>query len=281
MSGFWTSFNQIFYTMPEYIRDFVDTRPMTEFVTGIFGDDSIEKVATVSDLERDEVVRNLELFLSGEASAEETSETLLKSKVRQSVQQVQDLGAAHAGDATAMANAAIANGRQFNPEYIVNINAGGIVLFQVLVSFLMARFHRFTTMIVGMLVAAAGIGMSFFAGGTGMTGMGASVWMVALGLLTFSFGEMMASPTSQEYVGRIAPAEKKALYMGYYFVAVALGNLFGGILSGELYAQLALGMGRPDLMWLSFGGIMLLTALMFVLYDKFALPRHRAEGLTG
>ena len=61
-------------------------------VTGIFGDDSIEKVATVSDLERDEVVRNLELFLSGEASAEETSETLLKSKVRQSVQQVQELG---------------------------------------------------------------------------------------------------------------------------------------------------------------------------------------------
>ena len=30
MSGFWTSFNQIFYTMPEYIRDFTETRPMIE-----------------------------------------------------------------------------------------------------------------------------------------------------------------------------------------------------------------------------------------------------------
>ena len=56
-----------------------------------------------------------------------------------------------------------------------------------------------------------------------------------MSLFTISIGEMMASPTSQEYVGRIAPADKKALYMGYYFVAVALGNLFGGILSGELY----------------------------------------------
>jgi dipeptide/tripeptide permease len=280
MSGFWTAFNQIFYTMPEYIRDFVETRPMTEFVTGVFGDDSIERVATVSDLERGEVVRHLNLFLSNEVSAEETAETLLGSKVRQSPEELQALAAAHPGDAEAMAAEAIASGRQFNPEYIVNINAGGIVLFQVLVSFLMARFHRFTTMIIGMLVAAAGIGMSFFAGGTGLTGMGASVWLVALGLLTFSFGEMMASPTSQEYVGRIAPAEKKALYMGYYFVAVALGNLFGGILSGELYGNLALRMNRPDLMWLAFGGIMLLTALMFVLYNKFALPKHQSDGLT-
>jgi dipeptide/tripeptide permease len=281
MSGFWTSFNQIFYTMPEYIRDFVETRPMTEFVTGIFGEDSIERVATVSDLERAEVVRNLQLFVDGEATAEETSEVLLASKVRQSPEQLQAMMSTQPGAAEEMASEAIANGRQFNPEYIVNINAGGIVLFQVLVSFLMARFHRFTTMIVGMIVAAAGIGMSFFAGGAGMTGIGASVWLVALGLLTFSFGEMMASPTSQEYVGRIAPAEKKALYMGYYFVAVALGNLFGGILSGELYGNLALRMGRPDLMWLSFGGIMLLTALMFLLYDKFALPRHKGGTVTG
>ncbi len=68
--------------------------------------------------------------------------------------------------------------------------------------------------------------------------------------------------------------------MGYYFVAIALGNLFGGILSGELYGKLARDMQRPDLMWLAFGGIMLLTALVFVLYNKFALPRHKSDSLT-
>ncbi|RKZ15271.1 MFS transporter [bacterium] len=280
MSGFWTSFNQIFYTMPEYIRDFVETRPMTDFVTGIFGEDSHEKVATVSVLEHAEVVKHLGFYLNGEADGVTTSQELLLSKVRQSPAQLEALAAEHPGDATAMAAAAIDAGRQFNPEYIVNINAGGIVIFQVLVSFLMGRFHRFTTMIVGMTVAAVGIGMSFLAGGEGMIGLGSSVWLVAAGLLTFSFGEMMASPTSQEYVGRIAPSEKKALYMGYYFVAVALGNLFGGILSGELYGKLAKEMGRPDLMWLSFGGIMLFTALMFVAYNRFALPRDQADGLT-
>ncbi len=101
-----------------------------------------------------------------------------------------------------------------------------------------------------------------------------------MGLFIFAIGEMMASPTSQEYVGRIAPEDKKALYMGYYFVAVALGNLFGGILSGELYGRLARDMERPDLMWLLFGGIMLVTAAIFLLYNRFALPRDSADTLV-
>jgi len=179
-----------------------------------------------------------------------------------------------------LTNRVIAEGRQVNPEFIVNINAGAIVLFQVLVSFLMGRFHRFTTMIIGMFIASVGIGFSSLAGGAGMVGAGSLIWIVAGGIFIFSFGEMMASPTSQEYVGRIAPGDKKALYMGYYFVAIALGNLFGGILSGQLYGTLARDMQRPDLMWMAFGGIMLMTTIVFMLYNKFALPKDRADSLT-
>ncbi len=282
MSGFWTSFNQIFYTMPEYIRDFVETRPMIDFAETVFGAEGVaEKVATVSPLERDEIVRDLREFVAGEEDADKTAHDLVLSKVRRTSAQLEQLREQYGSDVEAMSVAAIRDGRQFNPEYIVNIDAGAIVIFQVLVSFMMARFHQFTTMIVGMIIAAAGIGLSFFAGGEGTIGLGGSVWIVALGLFTFAIGEMMASPTSQEYVGRIAPSDKKALYMGYYFVAVALGNLFGGILSGELYGKLARDMQRPDLMWLTFGAIMLATALIFLLYDRFALPRNSKESLTG
>ena len=114
-----------------------------------------------------------------------------------------------------------------------------------------------------------------------MTGVGGLIWVVAGGIFIFSFGEMMASPTSQEYVGRIAPKGKTALYMGYYFVAVALGNLFGGILSGELMQKFTYDMGRPDYMWATFGGIMLFTALIFMTYNKFALPRGSKETMMG
>ncbi len=355
MSGFWTSFNQIFYTMPEYIRDFTETKPLIHTAEKIFGkgdptDPSsgvAAKIATINDAERGEIVRlvvNLQkavtpgelpgreilgllpakqfesiiggvspeirsLFDGGDRhgvvkalaesqlatifmSAEEVigsdwrnvprqealngaSRTLLLSKVRMAPQQLKAM-AVPGVDPELVTDRIIQAGRQMNPEFIVNINALGIVLFQVIVSFMMGRFHRFTTMIVGMMIAAVGIGFSSLAGTEGMIGAGGLVWIVAAGILTFSFGEMMASPTSQEYVGRIAPADRKALYMGYYFVAIALGNLFGGILSGQLYGKFARDMQRPDLMWLSFGGIMLLTAIVFVLYNRFALPKSAA-----
>lgn len=164
-------------------------------------------------------------------------------------------------------------GRQVNPEHIVNFDALAIVLLQVIVSYMMSKFHQFTTMIVGMVIAAIGIGLAAFAGGTMIGPVGGSLLIVAAGIVIFAVGEMMASPTSQEYVSRIAPPDRVAVYMGYYFVSVALGNLFGGILSGQLYGKLARDMQRPDLMWLAFGGIMLGTAILFVLYDRFAIPK--------
>lgn len=282
MSGFWTSFNQIFYTMPEYIRDFVETEPILEFAESLGFDR--ENWATINELERADIAAQMgRLTTSGQSEEDLTAaaRALTLSKVRVTPAELRAVLDQNGGDAVAMAEQVIRQGRQMNPEFLVNINAGGIVLFQVLVSFMMARFHRFTTMIVGMVVASVGIGLSAIAGGEGAVGVGALVWVVAAGILTFSFGEMMASPTSQEYVGRIAPADKKALYMGYYFVAVALGNLFGGILSGELYGHFARDLERPDLMWLSFGGIMLATAVIFLLYNRLALPRHAANSLTG
>lgn len=171
-------------------------------------------------------------------------------------------------------------GRQVNPEHIVNFDALAIVLLQVVVSFLMGKFHQFTTMIVGMVIAAVGIGLPFIGHGTMIGPVGGLLIVVILGIVIFAIGEMMASPTSQEYVGRIAPRDRVGVYMGYYFVAVALGNLFSGILSGQLYGKLARDMHRPDLMWLAFGGIMLLTAILFLAYDRFALVRSAPKPAT-
>lgn len=294
MSGFWTSFNQIFYTMPEYIRDFVDTRPLIHAAESIFGESDPDNpdegiastMATINNEERAVIESEMQKLLTADGKApdeeqlEASSKALLASKVRLRPKELADIVQDTGQDLEKATNKAIVQGRQVNPEYIVNINALSIVIFQVLISYIMARFHRFTTMVVGMIIAAVGIGLSMFAGSEGMIGTGGIIWIVAGGIFIFSFGEMMASPTSQEYVGRIAPGDKKALYMGYYFVAVALGNLFGGILSGELMAKFTYEMNRPDLMWLSFGIIMLSTAIIFVLYNRLALPKHQSGSLT-
>jgi proton-dependent oligopeptide transporter, POT family len=65
--------------------------------------------------------------------------------------------------------------------------------------------------------------------------------------------------------------------MGFYFWTIALGNIFGGRLSGELYGSLARDQGRPDLMWMIFGGLALLTAVILVLYDRLILKRGNPE----
>jgi dipeptide/tripeptide permease len=286
MSGFWTAFNQIFITMPEYIRDFVETKPVIEAFQAVWGPDVVSKVATINEDERNSITDTLKSIVTAEAAGtltdaqvEESAQSLLAYKVRIAPAMLRGI-VDEGGDIVTVTDRVIDAGRQFNPEFIVNIDAGAIILFQMLVSFGMGRFHRFTTMIVGMCVAGVGIGLSALAGGEGMLGAGSSVWLVCLGLLTFAFGEMMASPTSQEYVGRIAPRDKVALYMGYYFVAIALGYLFGGILSGQLYGKLARDMQRPDLLWLVFGILMFGTACVFLLYNKFALPKDQAASLT-
>lgn len=208
LSGFWTVFNQIFFTLPEYIRDFTETASILLWLQGFF--------ATFG--------------MSGLA--------------------------AHMGEL-------VAQGYKINPEYLINIDAGAIIIFQVVVSWIIARFKIFFSLVLGTIVAALSMIALVF---------GASGWLVVFGIVVFAFGEMMTSPKSQEYIGRIAPEDRKALYMGYYFVAIALGNLFGGVLSGQLYGKLARDMGRPDLMWLIFAALGFLTAIALYLYDKWIVP---------
>jgi dipeptide/tripeptide permease len=106
---------------------------------------------------------------------------------------------------------------------------------------------------------------------------GTTGWVVVAGIAVFSFGEMMASPKSKEYTGKIAPPGKTALYMGYFYWCVALGNLFGGILSGQFYAAFARDMNRPDIMWLTFALIAVGTAVLIYAYDKMVIKKRAVE----
>jgi dipeptide/tripeptide permease len=163
-----------------------------------------------------------------------------------------------------------AAGGQVNPEWISNLDPFFIILFQIVVSLIVARMGRFPGMITGLVMAGIGTSLPFFMGHGQPGTLVASGWLVVLAVFFFAIGEMMASPTSQEYIGRIAPSNKVALYMGYYFVAIALGNLFGNVLSGVLYGKLARDAGRPDLMWLVFGSVSFATAVALAFYNRYA-----------
>jgi MFS family permease len=88
--------------------------------------------------------------------------------------------------------------------------------------------HRkpLSTMVAGFLVCSIGMALTLFS-------QNALFTLVAI--FVFSLGEMAGSPKITEYIGRIAPQDKKALYMGYSFIPVFLGSFFAGFVSGNVY----------------------------------------------
>ena len=103
--------------------------------------------------------------------------------------------------------------------------------------------------------------------------MSLTVWVIVAAVLVFSVGEMLASPRSKEYAGRIAPPGKVGMYMGYFYWCVALGNLFGGLLSGITYQHFGPvergGVDQPDVMWAIFAGLALLSAVLLWLFNRW------------
>jgi proton-dependent oligopeptide transporter, POT family len=166
VAGFWTMYYQLFFTLPVFISQWVDTASLYNFFSNY-----IPFVAKVY------------------------------------------------GD----------NG-QMESEFIVNSDAFFIILFQILISALVMKKKPLNTMLAGFIIAS--IGMAF-------TLMTQNVIYTIIAMLIFGIGEMTASPKITEYIGRIAPVDSKALYMGYSFLPVFLGSIFAGFISGGVYQDMS------------------------------------------
>ncbi len=115
---------------------------------------------------------------------------------------------------------------QMQAEFITNFDAMYIILFQVIVSGIVMKWRPLRSMMVGFLVCAIGMALTLTT---------QNVLFTLVAIYIFAIGEMAGSPKITEYIGRIAPAEKKALYMGYSFIPVFVGNVFAGFISGNVY----------------------------------------------
>ncbi|MDZ7635516.1 MAG: MFS transporter [Bacteroidales bacterium] len=105
-----------------------------------------------------------------------------------------------------------------------------IILFQLVVSSVTARVRPLNSIMSGIFILAFGLGMMF---------ANLNPWIIVLGVLIFGIGEMASSPKVQEYLGGIAPADRKALYMGTAFLPIALGHIGAGWISGKPYEIMA------------------------------------------
>ena len=165
--GFWTMYNQLFYTLPVFIEQWIDTTVIYNAIDNI---------------------------------------------------------------SPALASAIGNDSGNISPEMLVNIDALYIVIFQVIISTIVMKYRPLNTMISGFLISAIGIGLWFVT---------RNPFYLFLTIFIFGIGEMVSSPKILEYIGRIAPKDKVALYMGCYFLPMAGGNFFAGIISGDVYGRMS------------------------------------------
>jgi MFS family permease len=117
-------------------------------------------------------------------------------------------------------------GLQVPQELILSLNAGLIVALIIPVSWLVRRLRTLTAMLIGMAVATGGVLVA------GLTQNG---WVLVLGIVFFSLGEMLTGPKKNEYLGLIAPPGKKGLYLGYVNIPVGIGGFIGSKMAGHIY----------------------------------------------
>ncbi len=162
MIGFWTMFNQLFYTLPNFITDWVNSANISDWI-------------------------NQNLPFLGKTLTE--------------------------------------NG-QIKAEWFTNIDALMIVFLQMGVSFFVTKMRHVSAMIRGFLIAAIGIGLTFYTN---------NVMFTIVGTVIFAIGEMTTNPTFSSFIALISPKGKEALYQGTYFLPVAAGNFLTQFISGNLY----------------------------------------------
>ncbi|HEX7553422.1 MAG TPA: MFS transporter [Geothrix sp.] len=155
---------------------------------------------------------------------------------------------------------------KFDAEHVTVVNGGTIILLQVLVSRIVKHVRPLPTMVAGIVIGT--LGFLCLAAST-------NVWVFILGMSVFSIGEMTAHPKYYSYVGLVAPADKKAVYMGYAFLYGVIGSLIGSSLGGLMYgAMLKPLVGLPGAataarhFWLLFVALNVAAAIGLIFYDR-------------
>ncbi len=115
---------------------------------------------------------------------------------------------------------------QVPQQILLNLNAGLIILLIVPLSWAARKMRTLSAMLVGMSVATCGVLIA------GLTDSG---WILLLGIVFFSLGEMWTGPKKNEYLGLIAPPGKKGLYLGYVNIPIGIGVFVGSYMAGFVY----------------------------------------------
>ncbi|PKI14798.1 MFS transporter [Colwellia sp. 12G3] len=297
LTGFWTVYMQIFVTLPVYIRDFVDSSDLVTLLHSI--NPWLHDVLTSINIDTltGEITRLAASYsqvdiAQSQVAIEEITRTLSALDIRLPQQEIinsfgQLSQLNQVGQSAAMvqiltpdvaqqwAQQWASQYRQMNPATILSIDFLMIIIFQISISHFVDKFKALPALIVGTAILSISMLMQGFAHGMIFGGL-----FVSCAVAVFAVGEMISVPKSQEYVASFSPKDKAAMFMGYYFVSMALGNLFAGLLSGWLYGYFATELSRPEMMWAIIACLGFATCIAFYLFNKHFISAIQKQQLA-
>lgn len=265
LAAFWAVYYQLFLTLPLYIKDFVDTGDLVRFFDAV-SPRAADVLAHVN-------LEDVKALLSSVAQRPPTSDGVVEAGRALANLRVlvpdevlhRSLGALQSGetDAASLAGQLAADYRQIAPEYMINIEFLIIIVFQIAVSVFARRFRALPVLVFGVLTLMASLIVIGLAAGSAYGGA-----IVLAAIAVFAIAETIVSPKSQEFVSAVSPPGKTAMFMGYYFISMALGSLIAGVLSGWAYGAIAKELGQPLLMWCGFAVLALASAVAMLVLDR-------------
>ena len=266
LSLFWAVYNQIFLTFPLYIQDFVNTSDGVAIAQSL----SNGFAQFIAPVDTARLAEALGVLAASQPEPVEAFRTLVQYQVRiPETELAAGLAALSEGSISvdSVASEWASKFRQVSPEYIIAFDFLSIVLFQYFISRWGENRAPF-----GMLILGTGmIGAAFVIGGVShMVAFGGVLTIASV--IVFAFGEMLASPKSQEYVASTSSPQQAALFQGYYFVSIAIGYLLAGIMSGWAYGQIAIEANQPFVMWALFAGLAVLAMIALALFNRYLAP---------
>jgi POT family proton-dependent oligopeptide transporter len=92
-------------------------------------------------------------------------------------------------------------------------------------------------------------------------------------LAVLALGEIIQQPPYYSYISKLAPPGQQGIYMGFAFLPLGLGSIFGGMLGGYLVHHYAEVLHQPERVWYSITAIGLATAVLLMVYDRAIRPR--------
>ncbi len=149
---------------------------------------------------------------------------------------------------------------KFDVEHVTVINAGVIIMLQLVVSNLVKNWKALPTMIIGIGLGTAGMFILSLSSDLG----------VYIRPYNLHFGrDDYTSEKFISYIGLIAPSDKKALYLGYSFLYGVIGSSVGGFLGSPPLCEICVdNLGNPSQLWMIFSCIGAVSIVSLILYNK-------------